>query len=206
MNDTHWQRTPSRAARAAVLLALGAFACGGAAPPATAPAAHDGSIAEYLPLEIDAVYTYDTRSEESAEPGVLMLQIVRHGEITELGVGGRKQRLQSVPDGIINLTGGWVLKAPLDLGATWKGPAGTVAVTQVGKQVKVPAGQWNGCVETTETVAAPGQNRRIITTFCPKVGIAELVVEAQAGAEYVREVAVLRSFGAKVDVFRATPD
>lgn len=177
-------------------------ACGSATPPPAAPAepTAKGAVERYLPLTSDSVYVYETTVEGSAEHGVLMLQITRHGEVIEFGVGGRVQRLQVFPNGVMNITGGWVLKGPLSKGAAWKGPSGRVMVSAIDQHSKVPAGDYYGCIETVEQSMSPGENRKITTTYCPDVGITSLVVEGQVGGDYQLERALLKSFGPKVDL------
>ncbi|MCC6213398.1 MAG: hypothetical protein IT376_00900 [Polyangiaceae bacterium] len=199
------ERAP-RLGPASVALAL-ACACGSPPPPPSKPPARAASsVGRYLPLKPDHVYVYDTELEGTGERGVLMLRVeVGSSGVVELGVGGRKQRLRFHEDAIENVTGGYLLKAPLVVGATWRGMSGTVRVVAVGKRVKVPAGDLTDCVETVETESSSGAVRSVTTVFCAGVGIASLEVEASAGGEYARERAVLRSFGPKVDLLTAPP-
>lgn len=186
---------------------VAATACGSPPPPAPPPrAAPAGDVARYLPLEPDHVYVYETEIEGTGERGLLMLKVeVGASGVVELGVGGRKQRLRFHSDAIENVMGGYLLKAPLVVGATWRGMGGTVRVVAVGKRVRVPAGELEDCVETVETETSPGAVRSVTTVFCAGVGIASLEVEASAGGEYARERAVLKSHGPKVDVNAAPP-
>lgn len=193
----------------AVLLVTALLASCGAAPPAAPESQAAGPTSElsrYLPLEHDTVLAFDTNIEESGETGVLMLRVARKsGNLVELGVGGRVQRLELMPGAIRNLDGGFLLKAPLTVGATWPGMAGTVRVTATDKKVEVPAGRFEGCVETVEEKTLPGGFKRITTDFCPGVGIVVLDVEAAAGAEQARETARLRSRSKRVDLMVEVP-
>ncbi len=191
------------------LLALLAVACGGTAPaasPSGTAAPNPDEVSRYLPLDDDTVLAFETRIESTGEKGVLMLQVRRPvGNIVELGVGGRVQRLEVLPHAIRNLDGGFLLKAPLRAGATWQGMSGTVRITSVDKSVDVPAGHFDHCLETIEEKAAQGGSKRITTDYCPDVGIVVLDVEASAGGEYEKETAHLRSRGKRVDLDAGVP-
>ncbi|MEB2313910.1 MAG: hypothetical protein OZ921_14790 [Sorangiineae bacterium] len=192
-----------------MLLATALLASCGTAPPAAPESQAAGPTSElsrYLPLEHDTVLAFDTTIEESGETGVLMLRVARKsGNLVELGVGGRVQRLELLPGAIRNLDGGFLLKAPLTVGATWPGMAGIVRVTTTDKRVEVPAGRFEGCVETVEEKTLPGGFKRITTDFCPGVGIVVLDVEAAAGADQARETARLRSRSKRVDLMVEVP-
>ncbi len=178
-------------------------ACGGngAAGPAAAPteSAPAGSVERYLPLRADTVLAYDTYQENTGERGVLMMHVRRPrlGSV-ELDVGGRVQRLMLEQAGVRLVTGGWLLKAPIAPGARFKGQFGEVSITNVNASVKVPAGSFDGCIETVEQ--SPNAQRKVTTVFCPDVGITVLEVEGAIGDDYGRERAELRSHGQRVDL------
>jgi hypothetical protein len=182
-----------------------ALACGSAPPPTERPAsasgAPAGSVERYLPLRADTVLAFETWSENTNERGVLMMHVRRpRAGLVELDVGGRVQRLHVEPQGVRLATGGWLLKAPLEPGARFKGQFGEVEVSDVAASVEVPAGRFSGCVQTIEQ-STSGQ-RKVTTVFCPDVGITLLEVEGSAGDDYDRERAALRSHGPRVDVQR----
>ncbi len=191
---------------APVVLAIG---CAGDPPPKTAPkpsSAPTSSVQRFMPLKDDTVYAFVTEAEDTGEKGVLMLHVKRTAaDLVELDVGGKVQRLEILKTGIRNLDGGFLLKAPIEMGATWPGTGGQVHVAAVDKQMKVPAGTFVGCIETVEEQNVAHGHKRVTTDFCPDVGIVRLEVQAQVGAEYAVERAVLRSFGQRVDI-GATPN
>jgi hypothetical protein len=188
----------------ALVTAAFAMGCGGDPPPKAAPhhsAALASSVQRYMPLKDDVVYAYRTVAEDTGEQGVLMLHVKRtQADLVELNVGGKVQRLEILKNAIRNLDGGFLLKAPLTLGATWPGTGGQVRVTAVDKAMRVPAGSFVGCVETIEERTLPRGSKRITTDFCPDVGIVQLQVQAQVGSQYAVERAVLRSFGPRIDL------
>ncbi len=193
------------AGRLFALLSVGlALGCGGDPPPKAAPghaSVPESSVQRYMPLKDDTVYAYRTVAEDTGEHGVLMLQVRRAaGGLVELSVGGKVQRLEIFKNSIRNLDGGFLLKAPLVMGASWPGTGGQVHVAAVDKAMKVPAGSFVGCIETVEEHTLPRGSKKITTDFCPDVGIVQLEVEAQVGSQYQKERAVLRSFGKRIDL------
>ena len=191
----------------ALIAPLFALACGGsAAPPSTASGAPGAAgptlpVHRFLPLEDDFVYAYDTSSDRSAERGVLMMHVTRpHAGMVSLQIGQKTHRLELAPQGVRYLAGGWILRAPLALGATWRGEAGTVRISAVDKAVDVPAGKFVGCVETVEETDTGVSRRKVTTTFCPDVGIAALDAEASIDGDLIAERALLRSFGKRIDL------
>jgi hypothetical protein len=205
---TNTSSRPIRKAPSVVLLCM-LTACGGGA--ATGKAGVNPSdlpqneLTRYLPLTDDTVYTYQTRSEQTGETGLLMLEISRpQPRLAELRVAGRVRRLEIKDDAIRHTNGGAVLALPLRKGARWFGQDGPVEVTAVDLTAKVPAGQYTGCIETLESGGHPEQGRRTTTVYCPGVGIVKLVIEATSEGDPVSEVAELVTFGPRVHVGEGT--
>jgi hypothetical protein len=187
------------ARRAALLFALGAplCACASKPPPKpaqTAPA--KGAIERLLPLVHDTVYSYETYTEQNDEKGVLVMQVRRpRTDLAELDVAGRIQRVYFSERSAALATGGYLLKVPIVVGAEWVGHFGAVRVTSVDRRVKVPAGDFEHCVETVETLETAEVKKRTLTVFCPKVGIVMRETEGQAGADVMLERMELKSYG-----------
>lgn len=159
-----------------------------------------------MPLQDATVFAYETESGITGQRGMLALEVRRPGpDRAELVVAGRVRRLLIDSTGIRHLTGGWLLKEPLQVGATWKGDFGQVRVTAVDRALSTPAGKFTGCVETLESASGAEFSKQIVTTFCPAVGIAARRTEVEsddgAGVESIR----LRSHGPRVDVL-GSPD
>lgn len=192
---------------AAALVGAG---CGGGPPAqnqsklgATKPAITD--VERYMPLKADTVYAFETLIENSGEKGVLMMHVERpRPNQAVLTVGGKAQRLDLDPQGIRLANGGWLLKAPLEVAAHFKGQFGEVVVRSIDAAVEVPAGRFTGCVETVEE--SPAVKKRVVTVFCPDIGIVSLDAEGSIGDDYGRERAVLRSYGPRVDINALPPD
>lgn len=175
-----------------------ALACGSPPPVAdTKPkAATRGGVARYLPLEDATVFSYETRVDPDGERGLLVLEVRRRRpELAELVVAGRAQRL-NVSDAAIELvTGGALLREPLTEGATWRGDFGRVRVTSVARTVTVPAGTFQGCLETLEEMTSAEGTKRTTTAFCPDVGITLRETEVEQDAQHATERLALKSFG-----------
>jgi len=180
------------------LLAL--VACGGANPTSAQSApAGVGPIhtSEWLPLEDSTVLDFETSIEGTGEKGRLVMQVSRpRGNRIELNVAGKIRRLEAREEGVAIATGGWLLKQPFTVGATFQGLSGQVKVVGIHRALDVPAGHYTNCVETEEVTSTT--NTR--TTFCPGVGITKLVIEGSSNGEVRREIAELRFKGPRIDI------
>lgn len=183
----------------AVLIVTGCAS--GAATGAEAPAVVTlKGVLVYLPLEDGTVFSYETEVEPSGERGLLVLEVRRrHSDAAELVVAGRSQRLNVRADGLELVTGGFLLKEPLSVGATFRGDFGTVRIARVGVSVRVPAGELSDCVETVESLENQSASRVTTTVYCARVGIVSRINEAETEEETLRESMKLRSFGKKFD-------
>lgn len=158
-------------------------------------------IERYLPLENGTVFSYDTTSEETGQKGVLIVQISRpRQDRVDLRMGAKTERLEITPDGVAYVEGGYLLKAPVTAGSTWRSKTGTVRVESADVSMNVPAGRFESCVRTVEETREPGASRAIRTVFCPHVGLVSIEVEATSDRGLERETAVLKSFGPRVDI------
>jgi hypothetical protein len=188
--------------RQVALLAIACSASCSAAPaPASsgAPTAATG-IARYLPLEDGTVFSYETSTEPPTEPGLLILEVRRPRPGTaELVVAGRARRLNVTTTAVAHAAGGFLLREPLTVDASWHGDFGRVRVTRVDLPVTVGAGAFTGCVETVEELTTREGQKRTTTAFCPGVGIALRETEAEQGATRQSERIALKSFGKKFD-------
>lgn len=192
---------PPRVAHAGVLAVLLAAGCGKPLPPpAPPPKVAATELNRLMPLEDATVYSYDTVTEPSGERGLLILEIRRpRPDMAELIVAGRTRRLTVNVHDIAHATGGFLLKEPLALGATYKGDFGNVRVTGVDQSVTLPAGAYTGCLETTEEAVSADGEKRTVTLFCPGVGITRRETEAEHEGLRATERITLKSFGPRFD-------
>lgn len=184
-------------------------ACGSSSEPRTAlddvrllpdDSVDYGPLYRFLPLYNNTVYSYQTLNEESGETGLFVIR-VHHlpSGLVEFNVGGRQQWLELTEDAVRQTSGGSLLRMPLIVGKTWKGHSGIVTLTAVGRRVDVPAGSYRNCIVTTEDSTVGDTSQRVITSYCPDVGVARLEIESTVSNTYRRDVAELSSFGPMID-------
>jgi hypothetical protein len=184
-----------------VTLVTALSACGGAehARPAdaTPSAIAYHPVFDYLPLLDKTVMSFETETEGSDERGLLIMQVRRpRPSLVELNIGGKTRRLDLSKQGVKLVQGGWLLKTPLQVGATFVGMAGNVRVSSTTREISVPAGHYKECVETVEI----SPETRTTTTFCPLVGIVQLEVDSMSVQHPERVTARLKSHGPLVDL------
>ncbi len=174
---------------------------GAAGPTEVTTPLSDGVVERLMPLEDRTVYTYDTHSENSAEHGVLIVQISRpRPDRADLRMGSHTERLQLEPGAITFVEGGYLLKSPIVKGSRWRSKFGIVDVVDADEQIDVPAGRFVGCVRTVEREDGTGGSKQVTSVYCPHVGLVLLDAEAVGDQGLNRETAVLKSFGARVDL------
>lgn len=196
--------TRSRARPLAPLVAAWLAACSGDAQRTVTPGASAvedvtarSSVERFLPLKHDTVYSYDAYTPGQATPDRLILQVERHSAArANLRSGNVIRRVVFEPEGVKLVSGGYLLRAPLKLGANWAGPAGSVRVSDVDQVITVPAGTFSGCIETSETAGGGALRRLIVTSYCPDVGIVRFSVESAEEQQRFE----LTSFGPRVDI------
>jgi hypothetical protein len=184
-------------ASAAVLLACGAPPSADTPASMPAPGAPASGVAALLPLPDGYVIRFRVWLAGAANPEQVIFQVERTGPThVLLRTGSSVQRLELVPDGVRLVTGGYLLREPLEEGAEWTGPKGPVRVTAVNQTLDVSAGHFSGCLETTELVEQSAAQRTIVTSYCPGVGITTIRVERDTESERFE----LDSFGPRVDI------
>ena len=176
-----------------------ACGCGASAAPGAATVDRRSEVERYFPLVDGHIFTYQTTNESSAVE-MFMVRVKRSSTTTATLVTGASFRSLTVaPDFVRRDGAGFVLRSPLQQGATWQGDKGLVRVVETGANVKVPAGSYSHCVQTEEEVGGDARGK-ITTFFCPGVGIARMQVEEWHGAEHLTQTMELRSFGPPMDL------
>jgi|GEM_PF-1721742 len=179
------------------LCGVGCSASGRTASPQSPTKLTPLYASELLPLENNTVLEFDTAIEGNGEKGRLVMQVRRpHDNRIELDVAGKIRRLEAKAEGVSIATGGWLLKQPITVGATFQGLSGRVTVVGIDRTLDVPAGHFTKCVETEEVTSATVTR----TVFCPGVGITKLVIEGNLNGEPRRETAELRFRGPRIDI------
>jgi hypothetical protein len=196
--------------RAAACVLLGAavsalVACSGSptGPPAWLAPTGEGRkdvasgspLERFFPLVDGNVYHYVTENL-SGEPGMLVARAVRtSADSGELRFPKGTKRFSFVKDGVVlELLAGpiYLLKEPVAVGTSWRGEhGGTTRILSTNASIDVPAGHYDGCVQTLEERGGD-EPVRFATTYCPAVGV--VLLEAGGGGAFER--AALSSYGA----------
>jgi hypothetical protein len=135
----------------------------------------------------EVVETSGDRTRIANNRGMNAQGVVSHGEPIDY---------QILPDGIRHVaSGAWLLHAPITADAEWEGLGGrTARVTDIDATVEVVAGDYEHCVEITETGGEDG--RTVVTTYCPLVGpvLIESRMDMRLTTSRVSTRATLRSY------------
>jgi hypothetical protein len=167
------------------------FGCGDGKPPEAPvgpPKATSGSNAEqYFPLEAGKIYAYAVIVDDSPDQGMTVFDVQRsdatHGKLVAKGSKATKNFVYS-PEGVARDTGVFILKTPIEVGTSWPGEhGGTTRITSIDASVKVIAGSYASCVQTTEDGGRVGPAKSWVTTYCPGVGIVLLEVKGEGRIE-----------------------
>ena len=177
----------------ALLLCLAGCA---SAPTATIPV-RELTPERLYPLVRGSAWSYDVDAGDG-QP-VLAIARVTEGDATRAVVRGGEgvTRYELRSDGIYRSdTGGYLLKAPVEVGAEWgSGASLQASVTRTEVAIETPAGRFENCVEVVEHGASSGAE--IATTYCPDVGpvqvVSSVALELNPG-QSVRVVARLRGY------------
>ncbi|MGE0788787.1 MAG: hypothetical protein AB7S26_24150 [Sandaracinaceae bacterium] len=192
----------------ALLLAISAVpGCGPAGPDVAEPEIDRLAPLVLYPMNEGAQWVYDVDTG-GGEPPTLGIFEVIEATPSERQIANNRGMDSSgqvthgdpisyrIADGNIqHSAGGWLLRAPVELGAEWDAMGGRHArVTELDETVEVFAGRYEHCVRVEET---GGEDGRVIrTTYCPQVG--PVVIESSLTTEMtMREVSTrarLRSY------------
>jgi hypothetical protein len=176
---------------AATLAVLGLSACATAPPP---PVTHELTPARLFPMAAGSAWSYDVDTGDGSS--ALAITKVTQADATRAAVQGGEglTHYELRPDGIFRTTlSGYLLKAPLRVGASWPSGGGMRAeVTRMDTAISTPAGDFRGCVEVVERGAPSGA--LITTTYCPEVGPALVVSSLELLTGKVEVVARLRGY------------
>lgn len=174
--------------------------CGaGPESPQTPRASGTTGVERYFPLGDGYVYTYETTEADQSQD-MLLLRVKRlDKEHAQLQTASGVRHLIISPNAIRREGSGFVLRGPLDQGASWEGDnGGRTHIEAVNVRVSVPAGNFADCIRTVERIGqATG---KITSVFCDGVGIAEMRVEQWEGATHAVKHFALKAYGPPVDL------
>ena len=192
--------------RALPLVAAMLIACSGGGGGAKAPhSSKYPGVLQYYPFENGMIWSYMIYGPPGA-PGLLKIDkvVAFDGQLAVVQSGESSITYRVAKEAIYREPAhAPLLKWPVTLGDKWPGSKGSgVEVTKIDAKITVPAGTFEGCVETTETVG--GDAAGILrTTFCPDVGpvIVEIhELNAPPGEMAAHLVGKLRAYGPAVTI------
>jgi len=95
--------------------------------------------------------------------------------------------------------GGFLLRTPLEVGASWQSGNGVEAkLARDVEVIETPAGSFTHCAEVEETNKRSGN--RIWTTYCPNVGPVRVISEMLVRGHTLRVTAVMRGYSDQLKV------
>jgi hypothetical protein len=182
------------AALALPLAAASLTACAGSAAEVR-PGPPDQSPKALYPLAAGYAWSYDVETEGSP-PVLAVARVARFDAgVASVVTGPDASQRYAVTDAGIQRAGqpGFLLKAPIALGAVWESGAGTQArVASVNEQVTTTAGNFAACVVVEEQNRNSGQT--VKTTYCPGVGPAVVVSQMEVRGQLLTVTAKLRGY------------
>ncbi len=157
---------------------------GGHADTATAP------LEAFLPLAVGNSWSYQTFFQGQAQPD-LVVTIVDHKNGFFIDDRPHPGHMKIDGEGIRDGSVRYLLKAPLKKGNKWMSVADVRTVEHyeivaVDREIRVPAGVFNGCVVVRMEVRMT-ENRSMINEmfFAPHVGIIEILASLKDGARTI---------------------
>jgi hypothetical protein len=177
-------------------LVLFVFMCACASAPSARPAA-PLTPGRLYPLHAGGVWSYDVDPGDGSNV-LAITRVIEAGAGHVLVQGGEgTTRYELRDDGIYRSErGGYLLKAPIAVGAQWPSGGGMQAtVRAIDLALETPAGRFSGCVEVLEQGAPSGAT--ISTTYCPEVGPVQVISSMDltlGGRATVRVTARLRGY------------
>jgi hypothetical protein len=185
------------------------FACisACASAPNARPAAPPLTPSRLYPLRAGGVWSYDVDPGDGSNV-LAITRVIESDSMHALVQGGEgTTRYELRDDGIFRSErGGYLLKAPITVGAQWPSGGGTQAtVRAIDLQLETPAGRFSGCVEVIEQGAPSGAT--ISTMYCPEVGPVQVISSMDltlGGRATVRVTARLRGYSIEPPISSAT--
>jgi hypothetical protein len=175
-----------------IALSLGACAHVKQAPPAFRWSAGVKPGA-YFPLAAGTAWSYDALDPGSGRKVFVVSRVLaKDGPRAVFALDPDPLSYEDTGEAIVSFPSRkTVLQAPIARGTRWPAGAGTATITAVDAVVDAPAGRYLSCVSVEEL--AP--DRRIVTTFAPGVGPAQIeIYYREAGREILVSRALLRSY------------
>ncbi|MGB8223650.1 MAG: hypothetical protein WCF10_13780 [Polyangiales bacterium] len=154
--------------RLAVAVLCLSAACAGQNPPPPSDRWIDPF--DLYPLRAGNAWSYDVDTGEASTTLAVTRVASFDGHLAEVHTGSAVMRYQVSGEGIRAASGdAWIIRAPVEEGATWQGRGGRIArVISINTVLQTPAGQFDRCVEVLETGGK--LDLEVRTVYCPGVG------------------------------------
>jgi hypothetical protein len=186
-------RSVLQAASAGSLLLFLFAACAGRE---VAPAPSLGDPRDFYPMNAGNAWSYDVDTGD----GTTTLAVTRvesfDGRFAALRTADATIRYEAMAEGIRAATGdAWLLRAPLEVGATWPAPGGREAeLLSRRASVTTAAGAFEHCIEVVELGGK--LDVEVHTVYCPGVGPVSVssTMRSSAGDRSLTVFARLRGY------------
>jgi hypothetical protein len=143
-------------------------ACTGT-PRATTALPKEHPLLTLYPLTPGAVWSYDVDTGVGLNTLAISRVISVRGSRVEVGTGSTPIVYEVTSEGIRRQESrGWVLKSPIEKGASWNSDIGHARVVSTQRTVNTPMGRFVHCVHVMER--SENQGRQVDTVYCPQVG------------------------------------
>jgi hypothetical protein len=155
----------------------------------------DTPLSTYFPLGEGTAWSYDVLDVPSGEHILAVNRVqARMGNRAMVFTGPDPLSYEDRGDRIVRLpSGATVLQAPIVKEAGWAIPDGYARIIAVDAVAATPAGSWKHCVAVEEATA----ERRVVTTYAPEVGPAQVEIYSRGPAgEALVSRALLRGYHA----------
>ena len=176
---------------AAVLLFMAACA-GKVSPPVT----NSIDPRDFYPLQAGNAWSYDVDTGEASTTLAIMRVEALDGQVARVRTGRALVLYELRAEGIrVPPEDEWVIRAPIEEGATWPGRGGRSArLVSMGLRVETPAGSFGDCVLVSETGGK--LELEVRTVYCPGVGPVSVdsTMRSSSGARSLTVSARLRGY------------
>jgi hypothetical protein len=125
---------------------------------------------DLYPLQTGNAWSYDVDTGEASTTLAVSRVHAFDGHIAEVHTGRAVVRYEVLTEGIrVSPGDAWLVRAPLEVGATWSGRGGrTARLVSTDTVIETRAGTFDRCVEVLETGGK--LELEVRTVYCPRVG------------------------------------
>ena len=181
------------AARLGAAVLLFTAACAGKVSP---PATNSIDARDFYPLQAGNAWSYDVDTGEASTTLAIMRVEAFDGQVARVRTGRALVLYELRAEGIrVPPEDEWVIRAPIEEGATWPGRGGRSArLVSMGLRVETPAGSFRDCVLVSETGGK--LELEVRTVYCPGVGPVSVdsTMRSSSGARSLTVSARLRGY------------